>query len=110
MCDIRHQKGANFIAGLSESLVLKITGVTRRTTDYHSWLELLSTLVQGLIVDQTGLFIDEVWLRLEVETRSGDLLGLCHMSMSQVTSMAQTQAHELASRSEQCCVDREISW
>jgi hypothetical protein len=46
------------------------------------------------VVDDTGRRVDSVWERLEVDGRSGNLLFGSVVTVSQVTSVRETETHD----------------
>ena len=60
------QVSADLVANFAEATVVKISRVSRVTSDDELWLELNGLLLQKVVVNQCSLLIDTVLLGIEV--------------------------------------------
>lgn len=65
--DIGHEEGTDGVSDLSELGVVVICWVGTGSADDHLRLELSGLLGQCFVIDQTILFLDVVWLTLEID-------------------------------------------
>lgn len=71
---VTEQVRALLVGDRPEGLVVPVSGVGGRTAHEQPGLEQVGVRGEGLHVDQTGLVLDLVRQRLEVDRRSGHLL------------------------------------
>jgi hypothetical protein len=94
--DVGHigkEVGALGIGDLPQSCIVPITGVGGTTADQQSRLVEVGVGLELGVVDDTGRGVDSVWERLEVDGRSGNLLLGSVVTVSQVTSVGETETH-----------------
>jgi hypothetical protein len=89
------------VGDLPEPGVVPVTGVGGSTTDDESGLVKTGIGLQLLVVDQTGLGVDSVREGLEVDGRSGDLLLGGVVTVSQVTTVRESETHDPVLRVDQ---------
>lgn len=106
--DIGHQESANGVSDLTETREIKITRITRRAGDQKLGLELSNINRQLVVVDEQSLFIHIVVLGFEVDGAGVQLLGLGVVTVGQVTSVGQREAHKFVTRLQQSREDLEI--
>ena len=82
------------IGNLPQSRVIPISGVGGSTTNEQSGLVEVGVGLELGVVDDTGRGVDSVWERLEVDGRSGNLLLGSVVTVSQVTSVRETETHD----------------
>ena len=60
--DITHEVSTDGVSDLSESWIIEVSWVSRSSEDKHLWLELKDGGSQGIVVDETGLLVNEISL------------------------------------------------
>jgi hypothetical protein len=100
------------IGDFPQSRVIPISGVGGSTTNDQSGLVEVGVGLELGVVDDTGRRVDSVGERLEVDGRSGNLLLGSVVTVSQVTSIGETETHDsvlgVDERSE--CGEAGVSW
>jgi hypothetical protein len=95
--DVGHvgkEVGALGVGDLAKPSVVPVTGVSGTTADEETGLEEVGVGLELRVVDDTGGRVDSVWERLEVDGRSGNLLLGSVVTVSQVTSVRETETHD----------------
>lgn len=115
MSHIAQEKGTDAVCNFSESWIIKVLRISTSSCDNHRWLELSCLYGKRIHINQTSSFDDVVGLRLEVQTCSRNFLEvsifICGlMSMSQMTAMWKSEAHDSVTRLQQSGVHLEVSW
>lgn len=91
---VAQEVSALSIGDLSESSIVPISWVGGTTTDEQSWLVEVGVGLELWVVDDTGRWVDSVRERLEVDGRSGDLLLGGVVTVSQVSTIGETETHD----------------
>jgi hypothetical protein len=89
------------IGNLPQSRVVPVSGVGGTTTNEQSRLVKVGVGLELGVVNDTGGGVDSVWERLEVDGRCGDLLLGSVVTVSQVTTIGQTETHNSVLRVDQ---------
>ena len=110
MSHIGVQVSTDLVTNISESLVVKITWISRVASDDKLWLELHGGSFQSIIVDDTGIEADLVLLALEELGRCRDLSGFGVESVSEMTTLCQVKSHQTIAGLEKSSVNGQVGW
>ncbi|KAH3682863.1 hypothetical protein WICPIJ_006170 [Wickerhamomyces pijperi] len=86
---VRQNVGTNLISDGSHTGVVNDTGIGRGTSNDDFWSEQFSGLLQGIVIDQTGGFVQSVRNSLEVFGNVGDLHVRGLVTVGQMTTVRQ---------------------
>lgn len=65
MCHISMEICANLVANFSESLVIKISWISRETSDNDLWLEFNGSCFKSIIINDSSIKINMILLAFE---------------------------------------------
>ncbi|VEU40698.1 unnamed protein product [Pseudo-nitzschia multistriata] len=111
---VHHQKGPVGISDFSEFGVVPVTGVSRSSADDHGRFEKTCITGKLLMVNISGLGVNSVWKRFEVNRSGRDsfagsfLLRVRVKPVCQVTTAGQIQSHDSFMRAKEGGVDGKI--
>ena len=108
MSNVSHEKAADAVSDLAISCVVEVARVATCPAEQDIWAELLDCGIESVHVDEACLLVDIVRSGLEIMAACGDFLCLGLMTMSQVTSMSQREAHNSTTWWNQAGVDSEV--
>ena len=108
MADISEKICADAITYLSEAIVLNFPWVCRRSCNNKFGLKLLSIAHQSFIVNQSGLLVATVLLRLPKKRGCRHLARWGEKTVRQMASFSQHHTHQTLARRNQSCVNSEV--
>ena len=99
--DVRHEDGTNLIRDGAEPRKIAGARVGRGSTENHGWVEEQRLFPQLFVFYDAHLGVHIVLERLEVEECGGDLLLSCVVTVGQVPTTWQAEAHDARVRCNQ---------
>ena len=108
--DVRHEDGANLIRDGAEPRKIDGARLGRGTTEKHGRAEDQRLFPQLFVFDDACLGVNTVWERLEVDGCGGDLLLGCVVTVGQVPTTWQAEAHDARVSCQQSRVHGKVRW
>jgi hypothetical protein len=107
---VDHQVGAHRVGNLAHALVVDQTAVGRRAGHEDLGSVERGRLLEHVVVDDAGLWVDPVWHRLEVGRHRRDLSGVGLVAVGKMATVGEVQTHETVVRLHDGLVDLEVGW
>mmetsp|Transcript_16865 Transcript_16865/g.50549 ORF Transcript_16865/g.50549 Transcript_16865/m.50549 type:complete len:203 (-) Transcript_16865:511-1119(-) len=105
---VDHHERADLVADGAHAHIVPVARVSRRACNDHLGAVHKCHLLQLVVVDQAGLWIQLVRERFKEDGCCRDLLVRGVVTMRQMAAARQVQAHHAVVRLQQCRVDGEI--